>query len=630
MTQDLLDSKTITEKSEKDFTVQEYEKITRLLDDSDRKLDRASQMLEDKKMRLQDEQLNLESRADAGELSEKGYFRLTEVEEQLYELEQQEEVLNRAYEANRLARLMIRALRANSNNPRRDQYDNKYVVITNADGTLAGMAMWGFLGVDVTFNTPNVPYTDDPESLPPDNRITGRMMFVDYLVSFQNTPGMGSYLFKRVLEDGRGKNVRKVFLETTDSSNPFWYRVGFRERRIAGSTSAFHEYVARVDEMLEAIDAGAAGADPTDVTTTLRSSGSTITPQRLHTPPYKELERIDPTGRSIDLLRTYPDPLAAEIEADLISEEVFAEPGWRVYSRENPRHRFPRYVARFLNLLKHYNDYMQRGLLTGSNRPNPFRDSRRQAASVAQAVNNDEEYRKFQSLLGWGGYARSGYVAINELLRLGPEKYAASDRVQREAGGRLIPYGRPGGGVEPWPPEEWIAEHIVNVQQQIADIDSIIENSPPLEEPITVFRGITNWKVMQMIDEAGVGGIVSEKGYMSTSVSPAPLAKRYSDYGDELEPQEARWKSWDMFSASRRGDDRSRQRVMPLLKIVVPAGARGTIVTALIPEDELPDYEWRINANQAIEEAELLLPRNTKLRIISIDDGYVTAEVVLD
>lgn len=267
MTEERLDSLVITEKAESEFTVAEYEEVTRLLDDSDTKLDKASEMLEDKRMRLQDEQWNLQNLVDANRATDRQSVRLSEVEELLEELERQEEILNRGYEANRLARLMIRALRANSNNPRRDEYDNKYIIIRNADGTLAGMTMWGFLGVDVTFNTPEVPYAVDATALPAEDRITGRMVFVDYLMSFQNVPGMGSYLFRRVLEDARGRNARKVFLETTDSSRPYWEQVGFAERRIAGSTSQYHEYVARVDEMLEVIESSGS---------TLRSSGSTL------------------------------------------------------------------------------------------------------------------------------------------------------------------------------------------------------------------------------------------------------------------------------------------------------------------------------------------------------------------
>lgn len=267
MTEERLDSLVITEKAESEFTVAEYEEVTRLLDDSDTKLDKASEMLEDKRMRLQDEQWNLQNLVDANRATDRQYVRLSEVEELLENLERQEEILNRGYEANRLARLMIRSLRANSNNPRRDEYDNKYIIIRNADGTLAGMTMWGFLGVDVTFNTPEVPYAVDATALPAEDRITGRMVFVDFLMSFQSVPGMGSYLFKRVLEDARGRNARKVFLEVTDSSRPYWEQVGFAERRIAGSTSQYHEYVARVDEMLEAIESSGS---------TLRSSGSTL------------------------------------------------------------------------------------------------------------------------------------------------------------------------------------------------------------------------------------------------------------------------------------------------------------------------------------------------------------------
>lgn len=254
MTEERLESLVITEKAEKDFTKAEYDEVNKLLDDSDKKLDKASEMLENKRMRLQDEQWNLQNLSDANKATDRQYARLAEVEELLEELERQEEILQRGYEANRLARLMLRSLRANSNNPRRDEYDNKYIIIRNTDGTLAGMTMWGFLGVDVTFNTPDVPYAIDAEALPPENRITGRMIFIDFLMSFQNVPGMGSYLFRRVLEDARGRNARKVFLETTDSSRPYWEQIGFRERRIAGSTSQYHEYVARVDEMLEAIE----------------------------------------------------------------------------------------------------------------------------------------------------------------------------------------------------------------------------------------------------------------------------------------------------------------------------------------------------------------------------------------
>jgi hypothetical protein len=242
----------ITVKRESDFTNEEFDDTNRLLDVSDRKLDRAQEMLENKRSELMDEQMTLEVLQDSGKASDRQYLRLNIIEEEIDELDRKEEILNRGYEANRLARLMMRQLKVNSVSPRQDQYDNKYIIIKNADGTLAGMTMWGFLGVDVTFNAPDVEWRSDATSLPPDDRITGRMMYVDFVVSFQNVPGMGSLLFQKALEDAKGQNGRKVFLETTDSSQPYWERLGFRVRRIAGSTSEYHELVGRIDEMHEA------------------------------------------------------------------------------------------------------------------------------------------------------------------------------------------------------------------------------------------------------------------------------------------------------------------------------------------------------------------------------------------
>ncbi len=242
----------ITVKRESDFTNEEFDDTNRLLDVYDRKLDRAQEMLENKRSELMDEQMTLEVLQDSGKASDRQYLRLNIIEEEIDELDRKEEILNRGYEASRLARLMMRQLKVNSVSPRQDQYDNKYIIIKNADGTLAGMTMWGFLGVDVTFNAPDVEWRSDATSLPPDDRITGRMMYVDFVVSFQNVPGMGSLLFQKALEDAKGQNGRKVFLETTDSSQPYWERLGFRVRRIAGSTSEYHELVGRIDEMHEA------------------------------------------------------------------------------------------------------------------------------------------------------------------------------------------------------------------------------------------------------------------------------------------------------------------------------------------------------------------------------------------
>ena len=345
--------------------------------------------------------------------------------------------------------------------------------------------------------------------------------------------------------------------------------------------------------------------------------------RRGHPLDYEELQRVDPTGENLDLLPTYPDPLAAEINEDRQTDgDIFpnTEIGWRVYNNQDPWYKFPRYVARFEKLLKHYNSYLQGG--PGSKQV-------------------DEKYKKLWSLMGPGGYARSGYVNINRLLRLGPEGFASAliqqeideararyKRGQWDSALKRMVYELPEG----WQPREGLVEReFAEASKQIAHIDSIIKDSPPLEEPITVFRGITSWKVMQMIDEAGVGGIITEKGYMSTSVSPVPLTARYVDYGGEQPPQESKWATWDMFSASRRGDGgwHDRLRAMPMLKIFVPAGARGTTTTALKPDDG-DGHDWRFDSIQVIEEAELLLPRDTKLRILSIDDGYVTAEVVLD
>ena len=239
-------------KKESEFSKQEFDEVNLLLDSTDKKLDRALEMLEDKRLALQERYYRLEQMQDAGKLPFKDGWKFGDIEEQLEDLDRKEEILNRGMEANRLARLMMRNLQANSARPRGDQYDNKYVVIKNADGTLAGMAMWGFLGVDVTFEAPGIPWRSDATSLPPEDRITGRMTYVDYLVSFQNVEGVGSFLFQKVLEDSTGKNGKKVFLETTDSSRPFWEKVGFTLRQRGMVVSEYHELVGSVDEMYEA------------------------------------------------------------------------------------------------------------------------------------------------------------------------------------------------------------------------------------------------------------------------------------------------------------------------------------------------------------------------------------------
>jgi len=241
-------------KKESEFSKQEFDEVNLLLDGTDRKLDRALEMLEDKRLALQERYYRLEKMQDEGKLPFRDEWKFGDIEEQLEDLDRKEEVINRGMEANRLARLMMRNLQANSARPRGDQYDNKYVIIKNADGTLAGMAMWGFLSVDVTFEAPGIPSQrgGDATSLPPEDRITGRMAYVDYLVSFQNVEGMGSFLFQKVLEDSTGKNGKKVFLETTDSSRPYWEKMGFTLRQQGMVVSEYHELVGSVDEMYEA------------------------------------------------------------------------------------------------------------------------------------------------------------------------------------------------------------------------------------------------------------------------------------------------------------------------------------------------------------------------------------------
>lgn len=243
----------ITVKRERDFTDEEFDNVNRLLDVYERRLEKAQEMLEDQREQLQDQKMTLDVSVDAGKASDRQYLRLNIIEEELDELDRKEEILNRGQEANRLSYLMMNQLRRNSLTPRPDQYDNKYIIIKNADGTIAGMSMWGFLEVDVTFNAPDVEWNGyDATSLPPDDRITGRMTYIDFVISFQNVPGMGSLLFQKALEDAKGQNGRKVFLETTDSSLGYWERLGFRQRRIAGSTSEYYELVGRIDEMHEA------------------------------------------------------------------------------------------------------------------------------------------------------------------------------------------------------------------------------------------------------------------------------------------------------------------------------------------------------------------------------------------
>lgn len=112
------------------------------------------------------------------------------------------------------------------------------------------------------------------------------------------------------------------------------------------------------------------------------------------------------------------------------------------------------------------------------------------------------------------------------------------------------------------------------------ELDAAIDTAPPLTESITVHRGMRLQQdaPRNLFDSWEVGGEYSDPGYMSTTLS----AKTAKDFGDP-----------NLFEATT-------------IEIRLPKGQKAAFMQARRSTD--PDLE---------DEQEILLPRNTRYRVVS-------------
>jgi hypothetical protein len=100
---------------------------------------------------------------------------------------------------------------------------DELLVSRDSNGTLVGLAM--------TFTSNEEHSMGAYKENEQDHEIrlmTGRVMSLEYLVSFQKVKGMGRALFGDIIKRSAGKNVLFTYLETTDQSQPYWEKVGFK------------------------------------------------------------------------------------------------------------------------------------------------------------------------------------------------------------------------------------------------------------------------------------------------------------------------------------------------------------------------------------------------------------------
>ena len=125
------------------------------------------------------------------------------------------------------------------------------------------------------------------------------------------------------------------------------------------------------------------------------------------------------------------------------------------------------------------------------------------------------------------------------------------------------------------------------ITRRAEELTDILENSPPLTQPVVLYRGLGDIDIddYERLIKLGVGGEFSDDGIVSTSISPE--------------------KAWNFIG---RPDDHE----IPLLEIIVPKGARALSLVRGVGYDS----DDR-NFVMAYEE-EVLLPPKTRFRIVAI------------
>jgi hypothetical protein len=121
----------------------------------------------------------------------------------------------------------------------------------------------------------------------------------------------------------------------------------------------------------------------------------------------------------------------------------------------------------------------------------------------------------------------------------------------------------------------------------IAGVDGAIEYAPSLNVPITVYRGVRG-NGLDFFKSKRVGDVYSDKGFSSTSLDPA-IGVKFAD---------------------SRGI---------LLRMKLPAGTKGVFPASVTGMH-----------SQFSREAEFLLPRDSKFRILSNEGKVWDVEVVND
>lgn len=119
----------------------------------------------------------------------------------------------------------------------------------------------------------------------------------------------------------------------------------------------------------------------------------------------------------------------------------------------------------------------------------------------------------------------------------------------------------------------------------IGSLDKLVNLSPPLSEPTTVYRGV-NWTVAQGLQDKGVGATFTENGFTSVSLSKDIAAG---------------------FPSRPTGN---------LMEIVLPKGTKAISPSKFFGLSKIGDTELT-------KEKELILGRGFKFEILSIEDSPV-------
>lgn len=207
-----------------------------------------------------------------------------------------------------------------------------------------------------------------------------------------------------------------------------------------------------------------------------------------------------------------------------------------------------------------------------------------QGAIVAPRITSDSEYVRFgnswrSKLLSRRNLNDQEINAVTKYTGGGYEYRAIQDMLR---GGDVTGY--------------LSNDEILDIEDVIRGLDSLIETSAPIDEAVTTFRGISvdptdDGAFLQTWLNAKPGEIITDAGYSSTT--------------------------FDEAYATRRA---SRTAKGVVLEIVNPVGTRG--LDPLAAETPLDAAGLRF------VEKEWLLPRNTQFRVISRDGNKIKVQVV--